>query len=90
MEKDFIIILFFFNLFNFFLCFYDKWCSMHQKRRIQEKTLFLFSFLGGSIGLLLGMYTFHHKTKKSLFKYGIPLLILFQFGIIILVFLWKN
>ncbi len=87
MKSDFIIFLFLFNSFTCFLCFYDKWCSIHKKRRIQEKTFFLLSILGGSIGLLIGMYLFHHKTKKNPFRYGIPLLILIQFVIMGLVFL---
>ena len=34
--------------------------------------------LGGSVGSLLGMYTFRHKTRHWYFKYGFPLLLLLQ------------
>ena len=42
------------------------------KQRIMEKTLFLVSVLGGSIGTWAGMYTFHHKTKHWYFVVGMP------------------
>ena len=45
----------------------DKWKARKQAWRIPEKTLFLISILGGSIGSIAGMYTFHHKTKHWYF-----------------------
>ncbi|MBE6634634.1 MAG: DUF1294 domain-containing protein [Ruminococcaceae bacterium] len=35
--------------------------------RIKEKTLLLFSFFGGGLGGLLGMFLLRHKTRKLYF-----------------------
>ena len=58
------------------LCFiltgYDKYLAIKNKHRIPEKTLFTIGLLGGSLGLLLAMVLFKHKTSKSTFiiKFG--------------------
>ena len=46
----------------------DKWKAKHNAWRIPEKTLFLVSLLGGSIGTWAGMYLFRHKTKALVFR----------------------
>lgn len=46
--------------------------------RIPEKTLFLLAVFGGSVGAWLGMYLFHHKTRKKKFVWGIPVIFLCQ------------
>ena len=56
------------NAFTFFLCYLDKKKAIHHCYRIAESTLLLFSFFGGCFGMLLGMYLFHHKTRKLKFK----------------------
>ena len=56
----------------------DKIKAKKNKWRISEKTLFLLSIIGGSVGCLLGMYTFRHKTKKWYFKIGFPLILIIQ------------
>lgn len=62
----------------------DKYKSMHHKWRIPENTLLLLALAGGSIGAMLGMQVFRHKTKHLKFKYGVPLIFLAQ----IVVFLY--
>ena len=47
-------------------------------RRIPEKTLFLLALLGGSVGALLGMRVWHHKTLHKSFRLGIPLILVLQ------------
>jgi len=64
------------NILTFIFYGIDKLFAVYKKRRISEKTLLLFSFLGGCFGGLLGMYLFHHKTKKSKFKILMPIFIL--------------
>lgn len=54
----------------------DKHKAINKKYRIPEKNLFLICLIGGSLGLLTGMYKFHHKTKHNKFVYGIPLLLI--------------
>ena len=62
----------------------DKRRARKNAFRIPEATLFAFSIIGGSIGMLIGMYTFRHKTKHMTFKIGIPLIIFLQVLFIVL------
>jgi uncharacterized membrane protein YsdA (DUF1294 family) len=56
----------------------DKSRAKKNQWRIKEKTLFLIAFLGGSVGSILGMYSFRHKTKHNSFVYGMPAILLLQ------------
>lgn len=56
----------------------DKKKAVKHAWRIPEKTLFLVSILGGSIGTWAGMYLFHHKTKHWYFVIGMPLILIIQ------------
>ncbi len=58
------------NLLLFILMGVDKLLAVRQKRRIPEATLFLLAFIGGSVGGLLGMILFRHKTKHASFWIG--------------------
>lgn len=62
------------NALVFLIIKFDKQLAIKHKQRIPEKTIWLFSFCGGSLGLLLGMNIFHHKTKKLHFIIGAVLL----------------
>ncbi len=62
----------------------DKIRAMEHRYRIPEAILLLFAIIGGSIGSILGMLLFHHKTRKPLFRYGLPLILIVQIGLIIL------
>ncbi len=64
------------NIYQFLIMGIDKFLAIKKKNRISEKTLLLNSLLGGSIGSILGMYTFRHKTKKIKFKIFYPLFLL--------------
>lgn len=70
--------LIFMNLFSFFLMGLDKWKARRKKWRIPEKTLFLFAFLGGSLGSLAGMQVFRHKTRHTSFRIGMPCILIFH------------
>ena len=76
--KYLLIYLLLINLTGFFAMFLDKQKAKKGKWRISEKTLFLFAFLGGSLGTTLGMHTFRHKTKHWYFKFGMPLILILQ------------
>ena len=80
--------LIFINLTSFLLMGIDKYKAIHHKWRISEKTLFISALLFGSIGALLGMYTFRHKTKHAKFVYGMPTILIVQ--IILVIFLYYN
>lgn len=73
------------NIIAFITIYIDKKKAIKHKWRIKESTLFLLSIIGGSLGTLLGMYTFRHKTKHLKFTLGIPLIIIIQ----ILIFIFK-
>ncbi|UTR05253.1 DUF1294 domain-containing protein [Alkalihalobacillus sp. LMS6] len=76
-----IIYLSLLSVFTMLLMGMDKHNARNRKSRVPEKSLFLLALIGGSVGLLAGMYVFRHKTRKSGFKYGIPAIILIQIGI---------
>ena len=66
------------NLLAFLIYGVDKWKAKHEKWRVPEKTLFLLALLGGSVGALVGMKVFHHKTRKWYFCFGIPAILILQ------------
>ena len=71
------------NLITFFVFGFDKLKAKYKEshenaRRVPERTLFLLAALGGSVGALLGMRAWHHKTLHSAFRIGIPLILALQ------------
>lgn len=66
------------NLVGFALMGVDKHRARRHQWRIPEKTLFLTALLGGSLGGILGMYTFRHKTKHWYFVVGFPVILVAQ------------
>lgn len=56
----------------------DKRKAKKKLWRIPEATLLTIAALGGSIGSLIGMYTFRHKTKHLKFTLGIPAILIGQ------------
>ena len=69
------------NLAGFILMGADKRRAKRGAWRISEKTLFLPPLLGGTVGAILGMRVFHHKTKHWYFRIFFPLLAIVQLGI---------
>ena len=76
--KFILIYILFVNILLFTLMAIDKRRAKLHKWRISEKTLFILAIIGGSIGGILGMYNFRHKTKHLKFKIGFPAIFLFQ------------
>lgn len=72
------------NVVAFIVMGVDKRKAKKHKWRIQEKTLFGLVLVGGSIGGILGMQIFRHKTKHMSFIIGFPLVLIIQ----MLVGLW--
>ena len=71
------------NVITFFVFGLDKWKAKRKAkketvRRVPEKTLFLLAALGGSVGALLGMRAFRHKTLHKAFRLGIPAILALQ------------
>ncbi len=77
--------LLFINILGFLLMGLDKQKARRKKWRIPEKTLFLTAILGGSIGSILGMRIFRHKTRHTSFAVGMPCILIIQ--ILLLVYL---
>ena len=70
------------NLAGFASMAIDKRCAVKRRMRIPESTLFIIAIFGGSLGSLLGMWFFSHKTRKTRFAVGIPLILLAQLSVI--------
>lgn len=70
--------LIFINILAFLLCGIDKFKAKRGLWRIKERTLFMSAILGGSLGLLLGMRLFRHKTMHKSFTVGVPLILACQ------------
>ena len=73
-----IIYLFSINIIAFITFGIDKWKATHDRWRISEKTLFGLTFIGGSVGAILGMRIYRHKTKHRTFTIGIPVILFLQ------------
>lgn len=70
------------NIISFALMGIDKERAKSRRWRIKEKNLFLVAFIGGSMGSILGMQFFRHKTKHIKFTVGMPLILVLHVIII--------
>jgi uncharacterized membrane protein YsdA (DUF1294 family) len=73
------------SVLDFVLAGFDKHRARHARRRVPERTLLGIAFLGGTLGLAVGMVAFHHKTRKGAFLAPFVLIVLLQVGFLILV-----
>lgn len=70
------------NVLTFFAYGGDKLRAKTEgARRTPEKTLLGLAVIGGSLGALLGMQVFRHKTRHWYFKYGVPAILLAQLAL---------
>lgn len=60
----------------------DKQKAKNHSYRIPEATLFILAIIGGSIGSILGMKVFRHKTKHWYFVWGMPLILMLQLALV--------
>ena len=74
------------NVVTFLVYGIDKWKAKQGSWRISEATLLMLAVIGGTIGALLGMQVWRHKTMHLKFKYGLPLILLVQIALIYLIF----
>ena len=70
------------NVITFIVYGVDKHKAKQGKWRIPESTLLLLAALGGSIGALLGMKVWHHKTMHKKFQYGVPAILVVQVAVV--------
>ncbi|WP_281627352.1 DUF1294 domain-containing protein [Traorella massiliensis] len=80
-----VVYLFIINIITFIYMGLDKRKAKKHSFRIPEKVLLTLSFLGGSLGTLIAMHCFHHKTQKTIFKVGVPLLLIINIFMIIFI-----
>ena len=62
------------NIVTFVVFGLDKLLAKHPRfrQRVPEKNLLLLAVVGGSVGALLGMLVFRHKTLHRVFRVGVP------------------
>lgn len=75
------------NIIGFIMMGVDKHKAKVNAWRIPEKSLFLASLIGGSIGTWAGMYVFRHKTKHWYFVIGMPLILILHVALGIFIFM---
>ncbi|MBO5030880.1 MAG: DUF1294 domain-containing protein [Lachnospiraceae bacterium] len=73
------------NLTGFAMMGIDKRKAVKKLWRIPESTLFIIAVIGGSIGSIIGMRVFHHKTRHWYFVYGMPLILILQVLLVIVI-----
>lgn len=83
--KILLVYLFIVNAAGFLLMLADKIKAKKNLWRIPESVLFLVALLGGSLGSLLGMYAFRHKTRHIQFILGLPLIFAAQIVLIVII-----
>ncbi|MCI9387413.1 MAG: DUF1294 domain-containing protein [Lachnospiraceae bacterium] len=66
------------NLTGFAMMGIDKRKAVKRLWRIPESTLFVIAIIGGSVGSIIGMRVFHHKTRHWYFVLGMPLILILQ------------
>ena len=74
------------NLISFFYIGIDKMKAQLDRRRVSEKTLWLLALIGGSLGTLIGMHFFRHKTKKISFQAILAVILAVQIFLILWMF----
>lgn len=77
-----LLLLLLLNGYAFALMGYDKRAAQKGKRRIPERRLHQVAFLGGSLGMALGMQIWRHKTRKNPFRWRFYLILLTQLLIV--------
>ena len=71
------------NVITFLVFGLDKWKARRKEknekvRRVPRRALLLLAALGGSVGALLAMKAFRHKTLHKAFRFGVPLILALQ------------
>lgn len=86
MDVIILIVLYFIlmNLLGFTLMGIDKRKAVKHLWRIPEATLFIVAIIGGSLGSIIGMQVFRHKTRHWTFVYGMPAILILQIILLLL------
>ena len=76
------------NIVGFVMMGIDKRRAVRHQWRISEAALFMTAVFGGGIGCILGMYTFHHKTRHWYFVVGMPVIVLIHIALAAVVYFY--
>lgn len=71
------------TLVGLFCMWFDKQSAKSRDYRIPELFFFGIASLGAVFGVWIGMYLFHHKTRKLTFVLGIPFILIIQISLYI-------
>jgi uncharacterized membrane protein YsdA (DUF1294 family) len=77
------VYMIFINILAFTIMGVDKKKARNGEYRISERTLWIVAVIGGGTGAYLGMKQFRHKTKHASFKWGLPVLMVIQLGLLV-------
>lgn len=80
------VILWYFGIVNLAAIIvygWDKLCAKLHRWRVPEMTLLTIAAVGGSVGAMLAMQVFRHKTRHLKFKFGVPIIFILQIALII-------
>ena len=72
------------NALAFAVYWVDKRRAARGERRIRERELLFWAAAGGSLGALLAMRTFRHKTRKASFRLAFLGIVLAQVAAVVL------
>lgn len=78
LENILFVYLIIINIIAFGMYGIDKQKAIKKQWRIPEAQLLAVAAIGGSAGALLGMQSFHHKTRKWKFRLGVPMILAVQ------------
>jgi uncharacterized membrane protein YsdA (DUF1294 family) len=66
----------------------DKKKARRNLWRIPEWVLITLAAIGGSLGILYGMYVFRHKTRHTHFSIGVPFILAVQILLVIVIYIY--
>lgn len=84
--KAILVVLLLMNAAGAAIMYADKKFAVHHKRRVPERTLMTIALLGGSVGVLIGMYAFRHKTLHPKFYVGVPAILICEAAAVVFLF----
>lgn len=82
----FLIYLLIVNAAGFLVMTADKLYAKKKMWRIPERTLLGIALMGGSVGVLIAMYTVRHKTRHPQFSIGVPVILIGQILLLFWIF----
>ena len=74
------------SLVTFLTYGYDKLIAGSGRTRVPERVLLALAFAGGTLGALVGMWLFRHKTAKASFRLKFWLVVAAQIAVLVVYF----